>query len=696
MKKNSVTILIILIISSVSIAQPGWTWMHGPSANSIGNYGTQGLPSPTNLPSEGYEGCEWTDLNGNFWYYGGTVSVTSSVDSYSALWKFDPISNMWTWINGPNTLTPFAVYGIKGVPSPSNHPGPRGYGACTWIDKQGDLWLFGGADRTSDLWKYNIASNMWTWMNGPSSIITAGVYGTQGISSPNNYPPGRLEGNGSWVDNNGDLWLFGGSNSNVGGYFNDLWKYTISTNEWTWMRGSNLPNSPGSMGVVGISSPSNDPPAGYMHYSKWKDKNGDFWFFGGEVTFSMIGGNALWKYEVTLNQWTCIRQNNAPVIISSQCIFNKNNNPPKRYESRACWTDTCGNFWMYGGFDSIVPPLNDLWCYNPKNDEWAFIRGNTTTSYFGIKGVPNVNNQPPALGGAVPYIHKDGSLWMFGGASTFVYRAMWRYVIDTTCVSCSVVQNPLAGFNATNITGCSSLTVQFNNTSVNSTSWNWNFGDGNTSTLENPSHTYNNPGQYTVTLAASNANGTSTTTSTNYITVFPSPTATVSSDVIITPGSTTQLIAAGGGTYNWFPATGLSCTNCNNPIANPTQTTIYCVEVANTDGCLDTACVKVTVELPCLNNINELTAPNAFSPNQDNVNDEFCLQGWDICSENFEIVIYDRWGEKVFESTNPNFCWDGIYDSKIMEAQVFVYFIEAKFKNASQAIIKKGNVTLIK
>ena len=106
-------------------------------------------------------------------------------------------------------------------------------------------------------------------------------------------------------------------------------------------------------------------------------------------------------------------------------------------------------------------------------------------------------------------------------------------------------------------------------------------------------------------------------------------------------------------------------------------------------------CLSVVYNLPCPTNEN-LQIPNAFSPNKDNVNDDFCLQGWDACIEEFEITIYDRWGEKVYESKDPNFCWDGVYKNNVLEAQVFVYYVKAKYSNQDKALVKKGNLSLIR
>ena len=94
-------------------------------------------------------------------------------------------------------------------------------------------------------------------------------------------------------------------------------------------------------------------------------------------------------------------------------------------------------------------------------------------------------------------------------------------------------------------------------------------------------------------------------------------------------------------------------------------------------------------------NIGSLTVPNAFSPNNDGHNDLFKLQGWKNSVTEFTIIIYDRWGEKVFESNDPEKTWDGTYKGKSMDAGVFVYFINAT-AISGEKIIRKGNISLIR
>ena len=96
----------------------------------------------------------------------------------------------------------------------------------------------------------------------------------------------------------------------------------------------------------------------------------------------------------------------------------------------------------------------------------------------------------------------------------------------------------------------------------------------------------------------------------------------------------------------------------------------------------------------CYSN-TDYTTPNAFTPNGDDANDEFCLQGWSDCTVSFYVAIFDRWGEKVFDSHDPGFCWDGTYLGLPLNTAVFVYYIKADVLKIG-TITKKGNITLIR
>ena len=155
MKKIITFFIIQFLILNLqnSFGQAGeWTWISGDTiSGSPGVYGTQGIPSVNNHPPAGYEYLDWKDKQGNFWVYSGWTG-------YHDLWKFNPLTNEWTWVKGNGIAGQAPVYGIQGVPALTNSPGSRISGVPTWVDTTGNLWLCGGTFM-NDLWRYEIATD---------------------------------------------------------------------------------------------------------------------------------------------------------------------------------------------------------------------------------------------------------------------------------------------------------------------------------------------------------------------------------------------------------------------------------------------------------------------------------------------------------------------------------------------------------
>jgi gliding motility-associated-like protein len=165
-------------------------------------------------------------------------------------------------------------------------------------------------------------------------------------------------------------------------------------------------------------------------------------------------------------------------------------------------------------------------------------------------------------------------------------------------------------------------------------------------------------------------------------------------DSVIVIGESTALMAYHGPNYLWSPATGLSCTTCPDPIATPTESTEYCVVVSNVCGS-DSACVRITVDpVPPVCTPASIFVPTAFSPNQNGSNDLQCIHGVD-CIRSMSIGIFDRWGNKVFESTDRNACWDGSYNGQPLDPAVFVYHLSATLNNGEN-VERQGNITLMR
>lgn len=163
------------------------------------------------------------------------------------------------------------------------------------------------------------------------------------------------------------------------------------------------------------------------------------------------------------------------------------------------------------------------------------------------------------------------------------------------------------------------------------------------------------------------------------------------SQIRLSPGTSTVLTVSGGNSYTWSPAEWLSCINCPDPAVTAPQDMVYCVSSAS-NNCLSKACIQVNVN--CENG-HDFSVPNSFTPNGDHINDAFCLQGWNECLKQFSVLIFNRWGERVYESNDPGFCWDGVYKDQVLTPDVYVFVIQAEYTD-HRKINKRGNISLIR
>ncbi len=163
------------------------------------------------------------------------------------------------------------------------------------------------------------------------------------------------------------------------------------------------------------------------------------------------------------------------------------------------------------------------------------------------------------------------------------------------------------------------------------------------------------------------------------------------SETVIFEGDSVQLNAAGALNYSWSPASGLSCTDCPNPVASPTSTTIYTVTGFDANGCLNTAQVKVNVEIRC----GEVFIPTIFSPDGTGPpeNETLCIRG--NCIRTLNYHVYNRWGQVVFQTTDPTICWDGTFNGKPVDSGAYVYKAIITLLS-NETIEESGTLTLIR
>jgi len=434
-----------------------WTWVSGDSkTGQRGVYGTQGITAATNKPGARSGAVSWVDSENNLWLFGGFGFADKRIAQYlSDLWKFDGES--WTWVSGDNTGGEQSVLGARAVAGIANKPGGR-TGAVSWIDSQGNLWLFGGygyadhwnARPLNDLWKFD--GKAWTWVSGDCIKDDPGVYGTRGIAEITNQPGARRDAV-SWTDAAGNLWLFGGygyDQYGAEGYLNDLWEFDGVN--WTWVSGDNTIYEACNYGSQGITASTNKPGSRSGAVG-WIDSRDNLWLYGGHgnANISWKGSdkiyrnpestgagylNDLWKFDGT--NWTWI-SGDKKTFNNSQMANETTGNPAARLGS-VSWVDPAGSLWLFGGnarvrFSQVT---NDLWKYNGTN--WICIYKAAShkdrQAVYGTRGVAAETNRPGARTDAVGWVDSNGTFWLFGGEKpqsadrSDYFNDLWKYEHD--------------------------------------------------------------------------------------------------------------------------------------------------------------------------------------------------------------------------------------------------------------------------
>ncbi|MDO9187824.1 MAG: PKD domain-containing protein [Bacteroidia bacterium] len=259
-------------------------------------------------------------------------------------------------------------------------------------------------------------------------------------------------------------------------------------------------------------------------------------------------------------------------------------------------------------------------------------------------------------------------------------------------------------FNADIISGCEPFCVTFtdasNSIGSNITSWNWDFGDGGISVDQHPQHCFDIQGQYSITLAIATSNGCSATfTNVNLITLDPFPvaqfTAPLSVGILEANISFTDN-STGASSWSWDFGDAQDTLNNASSLTDPShayaEAGTYCVTLAisNNAGCVDTnqLCFVINPEIT-------FYIPNSFSPNGDGINDEFYVKGENIFE--FEMSIYDRWGDRIFATKDINERWNGKANkgTKIALQDVYVYVVTFT-DNKNESYHYTGNVTIVR
>jgi hypothetical protein len=483
-----------LVLANVSNVQVDcqhndWAWISQDSTNTANHYATAVLPPPfpnLNTPGARHYAMTWTDTAGQKWMFGGVGYPLASTPAQPvSVITDDRLNDLWVWSGSEDVgaWTPanlpicvdlsfklFAqtlplefldlpgAYGTQGVANPNstdgscatgNFPGGR-WGAATWSDASGNLWMFGGQGYDAanvsgdvflnDLWEFipttpdfeGTYEGSWIWVAGPNTGNRAGLP---------NYPGGRWAPSVVTDKATNTVWMFGGKGYDSAGNFgflNDLWKLNIATHTWTFIAGSQTANVQGVYGTLGTAAPGN-VPGGREESILWEDPAGKIFLFGGfgeDSVGTSAGGtpggtlNDLWEYDPVTTQWTWVSGGGASGIANQNGVYTKQLAPPdptnmpgSRWGSVG-WSDASGNLWLFGGWGYNALAINgtgfmnDTWEYQRSSNQWIWWKGSSGVNQNGnyLWHISQTDNVPGARRGQALW-QPDGLdfIWIFGG-----------------------------------------------------------------------------------------------------------------------------------------------------------------------------------------------------------------------------------------------------------------------------------------
>jgi gliding motility-associated-like protein len=322
-------------------------------------------------------------------------------------------------------------------------------------------------------------------------------------------------------------------------------------------------------------------------------------------------------------------------------------------------------------------------------------------------------------------------LWDFGDGTTstnpspgsHIYSTYGVYVISLTVDNKECVERfsetvtilaipPVVDFSFNPPSGCVPLTVDFTNLTqyADASKYRWDFGDGETSTEVNPTHVYKRQGTYSVSLEATNSTGAAILeVKANIITAHPRPVASfdVKPKLISIPGGLlyTSNLSFDATIFLWDFGDGNTSEDFRPEHAYQ-QEGIYTVRLraSNQFGCLDSASLVSAVRTQ---KSGQVLVPNAFSPSSfggssvggggvptgDGKNDTFLPVMRGVTE--FEMLVFNRWGELLFETKDATRGWDGSYNGKLCQQDVYMYKVIARFENG-ETVVRVGDINLIR
>jgi gliding motility-associated-like protein len=423
----------------------------------------------------------------------------------------------------------------------------------------------------------------------------------------------------------------------------------------------------------------------------------------------------------------------APIVKSRTVCYGQGIQINATAPNTVLWYDSpSGGTVINKGYNYTTPPITQFKVYYVQTDD-SVCKSDIVPIYLDIfpnSNVPPIKQKDTICSGnpLILSASVNNTNYSWTGPNGFTditqsisintddsrYQGIYKQIYNKECTSSvdsffvTIHQTPVV-IEQTEDTICSGISLNLPLTSNTASNFSWqaidNFNTtGESTTLQSTdliSDLILNTSEYFQTInyaitpisTVGNCIGNSITVN---VTVYPTITnltAIADKDTLFSGESTTiHVNTYSGYTVKWLPTEGISNPNSPNPTVSPRVSTTYTVMVTDIQGCSKSASVFIyVIESKC--EPSAIFVPNTFTPNGDNNNDVLFVRGKEISELYF--AVYNRWGEIVFETTDLNKGWDGIYKNKEADPVVFDWYIRAKCFNGNE-MRKKGNVTLIR
>ncbi len=275
---------------------------------------------------------------------------------------------------------------------------------------------------------------------------------------------------------------------------------------------------------------------------------------------------------------------------------------------------------------------------------------------------------------------------------TLVVRG--EHCADSTWQSVEILPHPpVAEFKPVE-PGCMPLTIQFENTSSYSNSFLWEFGDGAVSNKPNPEYTYYEPGTYKIKLTAWGDGGTDTYSTINDVWVLPNAYFEIAPRFVYVNDQEVHFfnLSDNGDIYLWDFGDGTGSSDMS-PTHMYTKEGNYDVtlNVWTENDCYDLYVLETAV---LVEPSGKIVFPNVFRPESPIEENRVFKPGVIDHVEEYHLMLFNRWGELIFESFDKDTGWDGYVDGKMAKQDVYVWKVEGKY-SGGQTFLQSGDVTLM-